>query len=82
MIDAWLSSSEITTSRSSSNTSNTPPFASKQEENRIVPSVCRNCDSRASSSVCWVWVPQMNRTLAMPKPHSSSAALAAATIRG
>ena len=47
MIDAWLSSSEITASRSSSSTSNTPPLASKQEENRIVASVPRNCDRRA-----------------------------------
>ena len=63
MIDAWLSSSEITASRSSSSTSNTPPLASKQDEYRIVASVPRNGDSRASSSVCWVCVPQMNRTL-------------------
>ena len=82
MIEAWFSSSEITASRSSSSTSNTPPLASKQDENRIVASVPRNCDSRDSSSACWVCVPQMNRTLAIPKPHSSSAAWAAATTAG
>ena len=82
MIDAWLSSSEITASFSSSSTSNTPPLASKHDEYRIVASWPRNAASRASSSVCWVCVPQMKRTDAMPKPHSSSAAFAAATTDG
>ena len=39
MIEAWLSSSEMTASSSPSSTSNTPPFASKHEGNRIVASV-------------------------------------------
>ena len=82
MIEAWFSSSEMTASRSSNSVSNTPPLASKQDENRIVASVPRNSEIRCSSSVCWVWVPQMNRTLAMPKPQSSSAAWAAATTSG
>ena len=82
MIEAWLSSSEMTASRSSSSTSKTPPLASKQDENRIVASVPRNCDSRSSSAACWVCVPQMNRTLAIPKPHSSSALRAAASTSG
>ena len=82
MIEAWFSSSEITASRSSSSTSNTPPLASKHDENRIVASVPRNEDSRCSRSVCWVCVPQMKRTLAMPNPHSSSALVAAAITSG
>ena len=66
MIDAWLSSSEITASRSSSSASKTPPFASKQEPNRIVSSVPRNAESRSSSSRWSACVPQMNRTEAIP----------------
>ena len=75
MIEAWLSSSEMTASCSPSSTSNTPPLASKQDGNRIVASVPRKAESLSSSSTCWVWVPQMNRTLAIPKPHVSSAVL-------
>ena len=66
MIEAWLSWSEITASRSSRSASNTPPLASKHDENRIVSSVPRKADSRSSS---WRWsdcVPQMNRTDAIP----------------
>ena len=36
-------------------------------------SVPRNSLILCSSEVCSVWVPQMKRTDAMPKPHSSSA---------
>ena len=50
MSEAWLSSSEITASSAPNSVSNTPPLASKQEEYRIVASVPRNSDSRASSS--------------------------------
>ena len=46
MIDAWLSWSEMTASRSSSSASKTPPFASKHEPKRIVSSVPRNAESR------------------------------------
>jgi hypothetical protein len=38
MIDAWLSASETTASSSPRSASKTPPFASKQEEKRIVSS--------------------------------------------
>ena len=82
MIEAWLSSSEMTASSSPSSTSKTPPLASKHEGKRIVASVPRNAESRRSSSMCWVCVPQMKRTLAIPKPHLSRAAWAAATRRG
>ena len=82
MSEAWLSSSEMIASRSSKSTSKTPPLASKHEEYRIVSSVPKKSDSARSRRVCWVWVPQMKRTDAMPKPHSSSAALAAAMTSG
>ena len=82
MMLAWLSASEITASRSSSSVSNSPVLASKQELYRIVSSVPRNSDSAASSRLWISWVPQMKRTDASPYPHSSSAALAAATTRG
>ena len=42
MIEAWLSASEITASSGPSSASNSPPFASKHELNRIVSSVPRN----------------------------------------
>ena len=79
---AWLRASEITASRSSSSVSNTPPLASKHELYRTVSSWPRKSDSRASSSLCTSWVPQMKRTEAMPKPQRSSASLAAATTSG
>ena len=82
MIEAWLSSSEMSASPSPKSTSKTPPLASKHEEKRIVASVPRKSDSRCSRRVCWVWVPQMNRTEAIPKPQSSRAAFAAATTSG
>ena len=63
-------------------TSNTPPLASKQDEYRIVSSVPRKSDRAASSCLCSTWVPQMNRTLAIPKPHSRSAAAAASSTCG
>ena len=66
MIEAWLSASEMTASRSSSRASNTPPFASKHDPNRIESSVPRNAAMRSSRSRWIVWVPQMNRTDAMP----------------
>ena len=66
MIEAWLSASEITASRSSSSASNTPPFASKHEPNSTASSVPRNSASRCSSVRWMVCVPQMNRTEAMP----------------
>ena len=66
MIEAWLSASEMTASDSSRIVSNRPPLASKHDEYRIVSSVPRNVDSRASNSLCTVCVPQMKRTEAMP----------------
>ena len=48
----------------------------------MVSSVPRNADNRASSSLCTVWVPQMNRTDAMPKPWSRTACAAASTSAG
>jgi hypothetical protein len=53
-------------------------LASKQDEKRIVASVPRKSDNRLSSSRWVSWVPQMNRTEAMPKPWLSRAPLAAA----
>ena len=82
MSEAWLSSSEMIASSAPKSVSKTPPLASKQDENKIVSSVPRNADRSASSAACSSWVPQMNRTLAIPKPHRSSASLAAATTRG
>ncbi len=82
MIDAWFSSSETIASSAPKRTSNTPPLASKHELYRIVASVPRKEDSRSSSSVCWVWVPQMKRTDAIPKPHVSRACLLARTTSG
>ncbi len=69
-------------SRSSNSTSNTPPLASKQEENRIVSCMPRNSLRCFSSWVCRVCVPQMNRTDAIPKPQVSSAYFAAASTVG
>jgi len=66
MIDAWLSASEITASCSSRIVSNSPVLASKHDEYRIVSSVPRNVEILASSSLWTSWVPQMNRTDAMP----------------
>ena len=73
MSEAWLSSSEMIASCSPNSVSKTPPLASKHEEYRIVASVPRKAESLASSSACKVCVPQMKRTLAMPKPHSCRA---------
>lgn len=66
MIDAWFRASEITASSGPRRVSKTPPFASKQEEYRIVSSCPRNADSLRSSSLWISCVPQMNRTDAMP----------------
>ncbi len=66
MIEAWFSSSEMIASSGPSSTSNSPPFASKHDEYRIVASVPRNADNRRSRSRCRSCVPQMNRTLAIP----------------
>ena len=82
MMEAWFRASEMMASSGPKSDSNTPPLASKQLENRMVSSVPRNFDTRASSSRCRSWVPQMNRTLAMPKPRSSMADLAAAMMSG
>ncbi len=82
MMLAWFSSSEMIASRSSVSASNSPPLASKHELYRMVASVPRNSDSRRSSSTCRSVVPQMNRTDAIPKPHSVSAARAASTTAG
>ncbi len=80
--EAWLSWSEMTASSRSSSTSKRPALASKHDPKRIVSSVPRNCDRRSSSSRCSDWVPQMKRTDAIPKPHRSSADLAAASTSG
>ena len=82
MSEAWLSSSEMIASCSPKRTSKTPPLASKHEEYRIVASVPRKAESFDSSSECRVWVPQMKRTLAMPKPHSCKAFEAASMTAG
>ena len=82
MIEAWFSASEMTASSGPKSDSKTPPLASKQLENRMVSSVPRNFDTRSSRARCRSWVPQMKRTLAMPKPRSSMASLAAAMISG
>lgn len=82
MIDAWFSSSETIASSGPNSVSKTPPFASKQDEYRMVASVPRNRDTRRSSSRCCSCVPQMKRTLAIPYPQSSSAAFAASRRAG
>ena len=66
MIEAWLSSSEMTASSGPSSVSKRPPLASKHEQYRMVSSVPRNSASRRSSSLWISWVPQMNRTEASP----------------
>ena len=82
MIEAWLSASLTTASSGPSSVSNSPPLASKQLPYRIVSSVCRK-PLILSSSVLWiVCVPQMNRTLAMPNPYSSSPRRAASMTSG
>ncbi len=81
MREAWFSASEMIASSLPNSGSKTAPFASKQEENRIVSSVPRKADSACSSSRWRSWVPQMKRTEAMPKPRSSRARLAEATSR-
>ena len=82
MIEAWLRASEITASRSSSKASKTPPLASKHDPNKIVSSAPRKCDNRSSRVRWMVWVPQMNRTDAIPKPQVTKASRAASTTRG
>ena len=82
MMLAWFSSSEMTASCSPSSVSNRPPFASKHDEYRIVSSMPRNALSAASRSLWISCVPQMKRTDASPKPHSSIAACAAAITSG
>ncbi len=79
---AWFSASEITASCSPSSASKTPPLASKQELYRIASSVPRKSASLRSSCLWMSWVPQMNRTDAIPKPRSSSARFAAAITSG
>ena len=59
-----------------------PPFASKQDEYRMVSSVPRKSDMRSSSSRCTSWVPQMKRTEAMPYPQRSRARCAASITGG
>ena len=82
MIEAWLSASEMIASSSPSRGSNRPPLASKQAAYRIVSSVPKNAAILASSCLCRSCVPQMKRTLAMPKPWLSRASLAAWITRG
>ncbi len=82
MIEAWLSASEMTASSSPSSASKMPPLASKHDEYRIVSSVPRKADNACSRSRCSDWVPQMNRTDAIPKPQRSSASCAARMISG
>ena len=67
---------------SPSSGSNTPPFASKQDEYSCVASVPRNSLIRASRAVWMSWVPQMNRTLDRPNPWVRSPSAAAATTSG
>jgi len=66
MMLAWFSASEMTASSGPSKVSNSPVLASKQELYRIVSSVPRNADRRSSSRLWTAWVPQMNRTEAIP----------------
>ncbi len=82
MMLAWFSSSEMIASEESVTASKKPPFASKHELYRMVASVPRNADSRRSSSMWSSVVPQMNRTEAIPKPHSSSPLRAASMTAG
>ena len=86
MMEAWFNSSEMIASSAPSSVSNRPPLASKHDEYKMVskPSAPsrRNDVSADSSSLCWVWVPQMNRTDAIPKPHLSRASFAASISTG
>ena len=51
--------------------------ARQVEDRRLHPEEVRD---PALESVCCLWVPQMNRTDAIPKPHSSRARLDDSTI--
>ena len=82
MMLAWFRASEITASSGPRIVSNNPPLASKHDGYKIVSSIPMNRLNDASNSLWIVCVPQMNRTLASPKPHSSSACFAAAMISG
>ena len=66
MMDAWLSSSLMTASSLPEQRLEEPPV--RVEARRVQDGVVRprNADSRRSSSLWTSWVPQMNRTLAMP----------------
>ena len=83
MIEAWLSSSEMTASSAPSSVSKTRGVGveARGVEDRVLgpeelaPAAC-------SSSRCTVCVPQMNRTDAIPKPHRSIASCAARMISG
>ena len=66
MIEAWLSSSLMTASSAVRMVSNRPPFASKQEEYRMVSSVPRKPEIFFSSCLWISCVPQMKRTEATP----------------
>ena len=69
MIDAWLRASLMTASSSLSRVSNRPPLASKHEPYRTASSNPKK-RARAASSRGWTsWVPQMKRTLDIPKPR-------------
>ena len=77
MIEAWLSSSEMTAS--SAPNSDLEDAAVGVEAGGVQDGVLgaeelRHAGLRAACGASWV--PQMKRTLAMPKPHSSRAALA------
>src|SRR3977135_2723507 len=82
MMDAWFRESEMMASSGPNRDSNTPPLASKQLENRMVSSVPRNSETRASSSRCRSWVPQMKRPAGMPKARWSMEALGAVMLGG
>ena len=76
-MEAWFSSSEITASSAVRMVSKSPAFASKQAAYKIVSSVHKNSLTFFSRVLCMVWVPHINLTEAIPKPHLSKLSFAA-----
>ena len=73
MIEAWLSSSEITASSGPSIVAQRPSFAFQQDTYESEASVPTKSASACSNSRWMVKVPHMKRTLAVPAPNRSSA---------
>ena len=82
MIDAWFSSSEITTSPASHSVGNTASFAVHADTNVYAASNPKNRAMFSSITWCGENVPQMNRTEAVPAPKSVSALRPASTTCG